>query len=193
MEIFLGIHFMSLLADQTLANAQPLGPTQPTSRPHSLANDLFEELQFFNQGKSLDDILSTPTVETLVLLIKYKLLQLKRYDRQIFDSVRSTREPYGDPAKAGADPAPAAAKSPVHQAKSPIVVKGGKGKDAKAVAPKEAKPPTVPTGSLAKNKVPGGAVPGRRIYPLLIAVSSFQFHDFSMTFSCKKFEMNPIL
>ncbi|OQV15943.1 hypothetical protein BV898_09865 [Hypsibius exemplaris] len=146
------------LRGQQPAGSQPAPSAQPSVRPRSLADDLFDELLFHNPGKSFEEILKTPSVPTLVLLIKYKLIQLKRYDQQVFDSVRCAREPFGDPAKAGdpisgtpsGDPIPPSA--PVHQAKSPVNAKPGKSKEANTAAAAKETKASAPAGSLMVNK-----------------------------------------
>jgi hypothetical protein len=133
-------------------------------RPRSLADDLFEELQYYNPGKSLEDVLKTPNITTLVLLVKYKLLEVKRYDRRVFDSIQNTREPEDECMK----PPETATVQPAVISKTPIPMKDTRGKkDSKVPAPQIEVKSQVPAGSIAKSKLPKKTLAGKAKVPPL--------------------------
>lgn len=67
-------------------------------RPRTLADDLFEELQYINKNQLLEEVLRNPSVPSMVLLLKYRMMLVKSFDMNLFNIVHPNHIPPEPPA-----------------------------------------------------------------------------------------------
>ncbi|XP_055341014.1 LOW QUALITY PROTEIN: uncharacterized protein LOC129590065 [Paramacrobiotus metropolitanus] len=56
----------------------------PPPQPRTLLHELIDELQFLNKDVPLSQVFKNPTMPSLVLMVKYKVMMLKRSDIDLF-------------------------------------------------------------------------------------------------------------